>query len=58
MDLFRYIDLGTILMVVGLCAVWAVIGFNVCKMRHRQHGIAVDEDFKVPDFVPEDFVDA
>jgi hypothetical protein len=42
----------TIIMVVGLCFIWAVVGWNLCKMRHRQHGLAVDKDFKVPDSLP------
>ena len=52
-DLIRYLpDPLTIMMVVGLCFIWAVVGWNLCKLRHRQHGLAVDKDFKVPDSLP------
>jgi hypothetical protein len=55
MDLIRYlfnVDPLTIFMTVGLCVLWAIVGFQLCKARHRQHGLAVDKDFKVPDVLP------
>lgn len=53
LNALKAVDLGTIVMTVGLCALWAVVGFNICKARHRQRGIEVDD--RVPDFVPSDW---
>jgi hypothetical protein len=44
------VDVGTIVMVAGLCVLWTIVGWNLCKMRHKQRGIEVDN--RVPHLSP------
>jgi hypothetical protein len=46
MDLLHYlfdVDPLTIVFVIGLCAVWCLVGVQLCRSRHRQRGIEVDD---------------
>lgn len=37
------VDPLTIVFTIGLCAIWATVGYQLCKSRHKQRGIEVDD---------------
>ena len=39
------------LMILGLCVLWGVTGFAVCRVTHQQRGLETDH-VGVPDYVP------
>lgn len=52
------IDWVFVLMVLlPCCALWALVGFELCRVTHKQRGIDVDRPVtdNIPDFVPDDW---
>jgi hypothetical protein len=48
------VDPLLVLMIMGLCSLWAWTGYEICQARHKQNGLDVDPwDFLIPDYPPD-----
>lgn len=50
-ETIRNIDPGVVMMTLGLCVCWSVFGFQLCKLRHKKHGIETDS--RLPQLAPD-----